>query len=110
MKKMTVKVYDYDNKSVEIEIPAKDVSEIEAIFVTVLSGDETGFIVLKNGKEIEFDASGCRIHSFLDGCYVIRGDAIAKWIDAKPSDGRTFSYQRHEMFTLGYKEGDEDDG
>ena len=41
-KSRKIKIYDYSNKEVLIEIPRK---KIKSIFVHVLSGDETGKII-----------------------------------------------------------------
>lgn len=56
---MIIKIYDYENKPTEIVIP--DDKEISAIFVVVLSGDETGIVMFTDGTSIRFDASDCRI-------------------------------------------------
>ena len=40
---MKMKIYDYDDKVREVEIP--DDKHIKAIHVTIWSGDETGFML-----------------------------------------------------------------
>ena len=48
---MTIRIYDFDDNAVKIEIPDKPIKRIDAI---VLSGDETGTI------RFDFDASDDR--------------------------------------------------
>lgn len=96
---MTIKVYDYDNRAKSVHIP--DDKEISAIFVCILSGDETGIICFADGTNIDFDAlcSGLRLHSFYDGCYVVTGQNIQKWIDFNSRRCKdTVSYKRQELF------------
>ena len=49
-----MKIYDYDNREVIIELPYKEIKEV---FVNVLSGDETGIVEFVDGTYIRFDAS-----------------------------------------------------
>lgn len=96
---MTIKVYDYDNRANTIHIP--DDKEISAIFVCVLSGDETGIICFADGTTRGFDAlcGGIRLHTFYDGCYAVAGKSIQEWIDFNPKHCKcTASYKRQEMF------------
>lgn len=53
MKLSKITVYDYENKPVIVELPDK---EIEEIFVQIISGDETGVVVFKDGTLVRFDA------------------------------------------------------
>ena len=89
-------IYDYDNNAVEIELPDKPIA---AINVSVVSGDETGSVVFKDGTVIPFDASDCRIMGFDDGFYCVCGEDIQAWLDFKPTDGRTASYMRQSLFS-----------
>lgn len=94
---MVVKIYDYDDRAVEVTIPDEKV--ISAIFVVVLSGDETGIILFTDGTTKRFNASFSRIHSFWDGCYVVSGKNIQKWIDFEVTEcNKTISYARQETF------------
>lgn len=88
-------IYDYANTAVEIQLPNK---EIQLICVNVLSGDETGCVKFTDGDELYFDASDCRIMTFYDGRYIVGGDDIEKWLNFKPTPGRTASYQRQALF------------
>ena len=92
-------IYDYKNSPVEVEIPDKP---ILAINVTVLSGDETGSILFADGTKLEFDASDCRLESFYDGSYSVRGnERIEAWLNFKPSGNRlTLSYERLDLFDM----------
>ena len=93
---MIIKIYDYSNKATELVIP--DDKEITQIYVTVLSGDETGFFVFKDGSSLSFDASNSRIMTFFDGDYIVEGENIKRWIDFNPEDdGLTWSYSRQSM-------------
>lgn len=94
---MVIKVYDYDDRPLEIELPDK---EIDFIHVTVLSGDETGYVVFTDKTRVEFDASDCRLMGYYDGSYLVTGDDIDKWIKFEPSGERTISYERQEKFEL----------
>lgn len=98
---MTITIYDYDDRAKEIEIPANDVKDIDLIVVTVLSGDETGEVILKNGECVYFDAfsEGLRNMNFYDGTYIVRKTKkLKQWLDFKPSGERTASYERQELF------------
>lgn len=96
---MKIKIYDYDNRVSKVDVP--DDKVISAIFVCVLSGDETGIILFTDGTTMNFDAmrSGCRLHSFFDGYYVVAGKNIQKWIDFDVNHCKgTISYVRQEAF------------
>lgn len=92
---MTIRIYDYDDNAVKIEIPDKP---IKCIDITVLSGDETGTIRFEDGTRLDFDASDDRYESFYDGLYFVEGDDIRRWLALRPAAGRTASYARQEMF------------
>jgi hypothetical protein len=91
---MIIKIYDYDNKPTEVVI--SDDKAISAIFVNILSGDETGIIMFADGSFKRFDASNHRMHSFYDGSYVVTGEDISRWNEFK-SNG-TISYSRKDEF------------
>lgn len=96
---MTITVYDYDNKEVQIDLPIKSADEILRIFVSVISGDETGFIELKNLEMIHFDSSDCRYIGYDDGDYCLDDpEQIKKWLEFNPPKNRTASYARQELF------------
>ena len=81
-KSRKIKIYDYANKEVLIEVPRK---KIKSIFVHVLSGDETGKIIFMGGSSALFDASKSRTVSFDDGYYVVNGEKIKKWLEYTPN-------------------------
>lgn len=54
---MKIRIYDYDDNAVTIEIPDKP---IKRIYVTVLTGDETGTIRFEDSTRLDFDASDDR--------------------------------------------------
>ena len=106
---MIITIYDYENKPTEVNIPVKSVRGIKGIFVHVLSGDETGFVLLKHGNHIPFDASNCRIQGYDDGSYFVKRQNVEKWLNFKfeerPENGRiapdghfieSYAYQRQE--------------
>lgn len=54
---MTIRIYDFDDNAVKIEIPDKPIKHIDVI---VLSGDGTGTIWFEDGTRFDFDASDDR--------------------------------------------------
>lgn len=89
-----MKLYDYANNAVEVELPDK---ETKAIYVHVISGDETGIVNFTDGTHIYFDASDSRMIGYDDGSYTVEGDMINKWLTWKPSGKRTTAaYERQE--------------
>ena len=97
---MKIPIYDYDNKKQEVDLPISDIDEIDYVIVGVFSGDETGTVVLKNGKEIHFDANDCRWYDFHDGGYLVQGkEQIEKWINYVCFDmTKRASYERRDLF------------
>lgn len=90
---MKVTVYDYKNREVEVELPVDSISDITAVYVRVLSGDETGYIVFKNGKSARFDSSDCRRNGSDDGDYELTDPKLIKmWVDYNPNTGERYSY------------------
>lgn len=92
---MKIRIYDYANNAVNIEMPDKP---IKRIYVRILTGDETGTILFEDGTQLGFDASGKRCPNFLDGSYFVEGDDIWRWLEFRPPAGCTASYARQEMF------------
>lgn len=96
---MIITVYDWNNQPKFIDVPTESVDDIASINICVLSGDETGYINLKDGTSINFDASDDRCMSYNDGCYILSNpEDIKKWIEFKPDDSRTISYIRRNQF------------
>lgn len=94
---MKFKIYDYDNKSVEVKIPDKP---IHCIMETILSGDEIGTVYFEDGTSQTFNSSEYRITDVFDGCYVVMRDEVNKWISINPHVGQyeTKSYKRYEIW------------
>ena len=90
---MKFKIYDYDNKKVEVEVPDKP---IDHITVTILSGDETGIIYFKDGTTQSFDASDCRSFDYFDDEYIVNDMFIKEWaaINPKVDEYDIKSYER----------------
>ena len=88
-----MKIYDYANNEVNVELPDK---EINAIYVHVISGDETGIVNFTDGTHIYFDSSDSRMIGYDDGSYTVDGDIINKWLEWRPSDKRTAAYERQD--------------
>ena len=103
---MTITIYDYNDKKQKVNLPIKEIAEIEAISVVVVSGDETGIFLLKNGEEIFFDAGDSRLLEFYDGAYLVRGtEQIKKWINyVHLGERRTASYERRDLMIEGESE------
>ena len=101
---MKIKVYDYDNRALEVTVPVDSVDEIEEIFVTILSGDETGHIKTKAGDIIPFDGvkaappgQDYRLHGYYDGEYCLTvPEQIKEWVnfDYEPDKWETMAYER----------------
>lgn len=94
-REMIIAIYDFQNDTKEITLPDKEIVEI---FISILSGDETGFVKFVDGTKIKFDASDSRFTDFYDGMYTVEGENIKRWIDFKPSGNRTASYERRYIF------------
>ena len=94
-------VYDYDNKPAVYYISDYKVSDIKEIFVSIISGDETGFIMMWDGIIYDFDASKTRTMNFDDGGYSIADkEDIVKWIKFKTlkNSRETVSYVRQRKW------------
>lgn len=94
-------VYDYDNKPAVYYISDYKVSDIKEIFVSIISGDETGFIMMWDGIIYDFDASKTRTMNFDDGGYSITDkEDIVKWIKFKTlkNSRETVSYVRQRKW------------
>ena len=94
-------VYDYDNKPAVYYISDYKVSDIKEIFVSIISGDETGFIMMWDGIIYDFDASKTLTMNFDDGGYSITDkEDIVKWIKFKTlkNSRETVSYVRQRKW------------
>lgn len=80
---MRMKIYDYINRPVEVELPDK---EIKAILVQILTGDEIGYVLFEDGSQFSFDASMERVTDYNDGAYLVKKEHLAEWLDWKPED------------------------
>lgn len=91
-------IYDYSNRETVCHIKKHNLSDVKEIFVWVVSGDETGDLLMSDGTVYSFDASDNRIMSFDDGCYTINEKKdIEKWFNFKPTEKEshsTLSYVR----------------
>lgn len=98
---MKVTVYDYKNRAVEVELPVDSISDITTVYVHILSGDETGYIVFKNGKSVRFDSCNFRLTGFDDGDYELTDTELIKmWVEYDPNNGEkdvcVYSYDRQD--------------
>lgn len=80
---MRMKIYDYENRPVEVDLPDK---EIKAIIVQVLTGDETGCVLFEDDSELAFDASTERVTDYDDGAYLVKKEHLAEWLGWKPEE------------------------
>ena len=91
-------IYDYSNRETVCHVKKHNLSDVKEIFVWVVSGDETGDLLMSDGTVYSFDASDNRIMSFDDGCYAINEkEDIEKWFSFKPTEKEshsTLSYVR----------------
>ncbi len=91
---MTTKIYDYAGNPTIVTLP--DDKTILSIYVRVLSGDETGMFIFTDGTIQAFESSFCRSKIYYDGDYLVRGDAIAVWLNFVPS-GNPFFYSKQRQ-------------
>ncbi len=73
--------YDGENRIVNVNLPIKDVSEIDHIGMRVVTGDETGDIFLKNGQVIHFDTGHDRFVEKDIATYTIPNEALVNWLN-----------------------------
>lgn len=96
---MRMKIYDYENRPVEVELPDK---EIKVILVQVLTGDETGYVLFEDGSQLSFDASTTRVTDYDDGLYIVTREYLAEWFNWEPTkDGLStgiYSYDRKDWY------------
>lgn len=96
---MRMKIYDYENRPVEVELPDK---EIKVILVQVLTGDETGYVLFEDGSQLSFDASTTRVTDYDDGPYIVTREYLAEWFNWEPTkDGLStgiYSYDRKDWY------------
>lgn len=99
---MKLRIYDYENRPVDIELPDKP---IHSIIVLILSGDETGQVEFEDGETFSFDADapdslGGRGIDYCDGYYTVDGDMIPRWMAYRPhvSAPETAAYKRRDWF------------
>lgn len=88
-----LRVYDYNDRVKEIELPDKRIS---AVCVCILSGDETGEVLFSDGSSLHFDSSDCRSQSFYYGSYTVRGPALEKWLSFTKADCSGMAYARQD--------------
>lgn len=85
-------IYDYSNRETVCHVKKHNLSDVKEIFVCVVSGDETGDLLMSDGTVYSFDASDNRIMSFDDGCYTINEkEDIEKWFSFKPTEKESHS-------------------
>lgn len=97
-------IYDFKNRGSTVGLPDK---EVLSIVVNILSGDETGIVLFKDGSSLGFDASNQRIADYRDGTYAVTGDKeIDWWVNwTPPNNSITIAYDREEAFHE-WKEGE----
>lgn len=89
---MKTKIYDYANNAREIKIKDKP---IDYIFVEVITGDEVVTIHYTDGTQETFDSCDFRNTNFNDGCYIVKGSDIEKWLNCsiESSYGRLHEFR-----------------
>ena len=77
---------DYDSRKCDTGIP---IADIQAIVITVISGDEIATVTKKTGEVETIDSiainNGWRSHDFYDGTYVVDMNNFEKWEKRKSS-------------------------
>ena len=93
---MKTKIYNCFRDEVEIEL--KD-NPIIAIFVVVLSGDETITVLYSDNSNEKFDSDKhSRCIDFFDGEYIVVGENIKKWLNYTPKGDGNKAYERMGIF------------
>lgn len=95
-------IYDYGNQETICHVKEHNLSDVKEIFVRIVSGDETGNLVMQDGTIYDFDASSDRIIDFDDGSYIIEEkENIEKWFNFKPTKKESrliLSYVRQDKW------------
>ena len=83
---MNVTILDFKGNRYDTDVSMDDV---DTIAVTVISGDESLLIYLKNGEFQNLDANDFsgyeRSMSFFNGSYLVPSEYLEKWNDRKDS-------------------------
>lgn len=66
-----LEIMDYMNALVKTDIDLDDLSKIEEIKITVITGDEICDVLYTDGRRASYDSSDDRIQDFYDGCYIL---------------------------------------
>ena len=67
---------DYRNTEYDTGVSLDDLSGIDNIQITILSGDEIATVTYKDGDSDMFDSSVTRIMDFFDGSYTLYSNSI----------------------------------
>jgi hypothetical protein len=79
-------IFDYTGKQYKTSVL---ISDVNSMYVAVVSGDEILMIILNDGKQIIIDA--CELSgkkrklNFFDGDYGVHKDDLARWTKRKDS-------------------------
>lgn len=60
-------ILDYKNKRINLPI---DLSKVDEITITIISGDEIADILYLDGTSEQYDSSGERVINYYDGAYI----------------------------------------
>ena len=87
---MKLKLLDYQNKPHEFEIG--DLDKIIDISLEVITGDEVGIVLYKDGNTKMYDTGSTRAFDFADDFYIVYNESInvnllndEKWLNRKDS-------------------------
>lgn len=103
---MNIRIYDFNNREKEVEVPVRSIDEIEMILVDVVTGDEIITVYSVQGDIYHFDSSNDRTIDYFDCSYIVKRNDVKRWIDFNPSYGYVLSssYERmnkfHEKYNL----------
>ena len=70
MKRIMLKLYDYENKVVKTPVNLCD-TNVKKVTIDVMSGDEVATVEYYDGTKKVYDSSDCRTTDFHDNRYVL---------------------------------------
>lgn len=73
---MNLIIMDYKNTEYDTGVSLDDLSTIDNIQITVVTGDEIATVTYKDGRSEQFDSSTSRMMNFFDNNYTLYSNSI----------------------------------